>query len=103
MLAKPYPTNWHEAHDFMTEHDLTIPLTEDIYDANGARRPNWVEIQLELQRDQDKHGASAGPEGAEAVEPNGYLRTGALKSVRTARCGTCKRAGNNKRVLKECR
>ena len=74
-----------------------------ICDANGARRPNWAERQLALQRDQDKHGASAGPEGAEPVEPNGNLQTAALKSVVPAICRMCKQPGNKKRVLKECR
>lgn len=74
-----------------------------IYDANGDLRPKWADIILKVQRDQDKHGASAGPEGAEAVEPNGNLQTGAVKSTLAAHCAMCNRAGSKNRVLKECR
>ena len=73
-LLKPYPMDWDDAHAFMGEHELTIPLMEAIYDANGDLLPNSAEIILQVLREQDTHGGSAKPEGAKPVEPNAKLK-----------------------------
>ena len=93
-LLKPYPMDWDDAHAFMVEHDLTIPLMEAIYHANGDLLPDSAAIMLRVLREQ---------EAAKAVEPNANSKKAARKSVKAQTCGICEKLATKTRSLKECR
>ena len=93
-LLKPYPMDWDDAHAFTLEHDLTIPLVEAIYDANGDLLQDSAAIILRVLREQ---------EAAKAVEPNANSKKAARKSVKAQTCGICEKLATKTRSLKECR